>query len=781
MVSRKIIRQKKHKVKRNISARRKRKVSFTKRYQKDSLKIKLPKILGIILILLIVLGGIGTSFSLAMLAKYTKELPDPDAPFEKNQDLTSFIYDRNGNILYKVHGDQNREITKLEDIPLGVIWAFIAAEDVDFYTHHGIDLGGIAKAFMYEAFHYGNPRGGSTITQQTIKNTVLTSERSYNRKLKEIILSLQIEQVYTKDQILQLYLNEIGFGGNTYGIDTAADVYFDKDVKELSLAEGAFLAGLPQAPGLYSPLFAADTSKARDLSFKSQQNVLDQMEEKIDVINGYIRTYYNWDNTENFLTEDMIDAARTQVLAFQSTSIPIEAPHFVFYVEQELQKGNYNNGRPFTLAEIERGGLKITTSLDLDYQHLAEETVKNGVENITKQHGGNNAALVSIDPKTGQILAMVGSADYFGAPYPEGCTLGLSCTFEPNVNVAVALRQPGSSIKPFVYYSGFETGQLYPAYPLVDTAIDFGGGYIPRNNSGTYRNAAVTARVAIRESLNVPAVEAVQIVGVDNFISVLQKFGYTSFTNPQNFGPSIGLGAGEVSLIEHTNAFGVFANQGNYHPLSPILKIEDKNGNILYDYSIDESRVAQKVADERAVYLINDVTKYYHYKPSKLGYEFSGKTGTTDNNTNNYYMGWSTEIVTGVWVGNNDNSRMNRSAYGYSTARYLWMNYTEKILDKITPTSFPVPGGIVRATVCADNGMISRGGCSTVTDLFIQNKLPPIDNASQGTRACQYVSTNVAGEDETPVYEKKYVCNNTWSRYIVAPKPEWQVYWDNVL
>lgn len=718
-------------------------------------------------------------FVLSIIAKQTKDIPNPHEPFERNQDLTSYIYDRNGKVLYKIHGDQNREITKINDIPLHVVWAFIAAEDIDFYTHNGIDMGGIGKALIYELFKEGQPRGGSTITQQMIKNTVLTSERSYERKFKEIVLSLQVEQTYEKNEVLQLYLNEIGFGGNTYGLRTAAKVYFGKEVNKLTLGEASLLAGLPPAPGLYSPLFAADIGRSRELSRESQNRVLNQMRVNIDKINEYARIYNGWDNEQDFLSLEMIDQAQNQKLKFESRAVHIEAPHFVFYVEDELQKGNYNDGKPFTLAEIERGGLQVTTSLDLDLQQTAENIVKDGVQSYVKPHGGNNASLVTIDPKTGQILAMVGSADYFGDKYPEKCTLGLDCKFEPNVNVSVALRQPGSSIKPLVYHAGFENGKLYPAYPLVDTQIDFGGGYVPRNNSGTFRNSPITVRQAIRESLNVPAVEAVEIIGVENFIKKLNKFGYTSFDDPANFGPSIGLGAGEVTLLEHTNAFAVFSQNGVRHPLSPILKIEDKDGNILYDVTKDKSREGKRVADERSVFLINDVAKYYHYVPSKPGYEFAGKTGTSDNNTNTYYMGWSPEIVTGVWVGNNDNSRMYKSAYGYTTARYIWMDFTEKILDKIKPAVFHRPDGIITATVCNDNGLLSTGGCTTVSDLFIADKLPATDNATYYTDTCRYEEVEV-GKGKDKKTEKKYICSNTVRRYIVAPKPEWQEYWDRV-
>ncbi len=739
---------------------------------KNTLKSKLKKVIGVFAGIVFVFVFIGTIFALSVVAKYSAELPNPDEPFERGQDLTSYVYDRNGKELYKIHGDENRDIVQIEDVPLEAQWAFLAAEDVDFYTHKGVDMGGLIKAGMYEVFKIGEPRGGSTITQQMIKNTVLTTERTYERKIKEIILSLRIEQKYEKQEVLQLYLNEIGFGGNTYGVKTAASIYFGKDIKDLTLAEAALLAGLPRAPGIYSPLFASDVDLARELAITRQNYVLDQMLAKKDTINAYVRKHNGWDSEEDFITEEKIQEARDQEIIYQSSRIDIEAPHFVFYVEDELQKGNYNNGQPFTLSEIERGGLKITTSLDLDMQNIAEDSVKSGVEDLAKGYGANNAALVTIDPKTGQILAMVGSANYFAEQSPEGCTLGADCKFEPKVNVAVALRQPGSSLKPLVYYSGFESGQLYPASVLPDIPITFSNGYEPKNNEGGFMGV-MTLRKALRLSRNIPAVEAIEIVGVTNFINSLEKFGYTTFTSPENYGAALALGAGDVKLVEHTNAFGVFASGGVYHSLSPILKIEDREGNVIYDYEQDESRQGVRVADERACYLVNDVSKNYHVTPP-AGYEFAGKTGTSDDNRNVYYMGYSTEFVTGVWAGNNDNSRMTTAAYGYSVARPIWIDYTNKVIGRFTPTTFPRPGGIVTASVCNDSGLLANEHCEAISDLFIQDKLPPEEDSTEVFRVCTDQPDRLAREiDEQLGYavDKVY-------RYIKAPKEEWQQYWD---
>lgn len=753
---------------------------------KNNLKGKVKKVLGVFAGIAFIGIFIGVIFVMSVVGKYSNELPNPDEPFERGQDLTSYVYDRNGKELYKIHGDENREIVQIEEVPLEVQWAFLAAEDIDFYKHKGVDMGGIVKAGMYEVFKVGSPRGGSTITQQMIKNTVLTTERTYERKIKEIILSLRIEQKYDKKEVLQLYLNEIGFGGNTYGIKTAARVYFGKEVKDLTLGEAALLAGLPQAPGLYSPLFAADVNSAMDLSEGRRNYVLDQMQQKMDTINSYARQYNDYEGEEEFLTDEKILQAREQKLVYKSSDINIEAPHFVFYVEDELQKGAYNNGKPFTLAEIERGGLRITTSLDLDMQHMAEETIQqyrfgnrpwyyNNPFNTTMDYyGANNAALVTIDPKSGQVLAMVGSANYWDEPKPEGCTLGLDCKFEPKVNVAVSPRQPGSSIKPMVYYTGFESGQLYPSFPFLDADIPFANGYDPKNNSGKYYNSIVTLRRALEESLNIPAVEAIEIIGVTNFLNTLEKLGYSTFSSPENYGDAIALGAGDVKLLEHTNAYGVFAAGGVYHKPSPILKIKDKEGNVLYEYEKDESRKGVRVADEKATYLINDVAKNYHYNPP-AGWDTAGKTGTTDNNKNVWYMGYTTEFVTGVWVGNNDNSQMTRGAYGLTIPNPIWQTYTEKIMGRFTPTKFQRPGGIVSASTCIDSGLLANDDCKAITDLFIQDKMPEKDSAKVETyRVCTDQKNRLARE----IDEQLGKAMDLKVRYIEAPKPEWQKVWD---
>ncbi len=759
-----------------MRSKRGRKSWSRKSRGKKDLKSKVRRVLGIFAGIIFVMIFLGVVFALSIVAKYSAELPNPEEPFERGQAQTSYVVDRNGKELYKIHGDQNREIASIDDVPPEVQWAFLAAEDVDFYTHKGVDLGGFVRAGMYEIFKVGSPSGGSTITQQMIKNTVLTNERTYERKIKEIILSLRIEQQYEKKQVLQLYINEIPFGGNTYGIKTAARVYFGKDVKKLTLGEGALLAGLPQSPGLYSPLFASDIKQARELAKVRQNYVLDQLLEKKDTINSYARKHNDLGEDEELITEEIIEKARKQKLKYKSKKVNIDAPHFVFYVEDALQKGKYNDGQPFTLNEIERGGLKITTSLDLDLQRIAEQSLKEGVEGIGKQYGGNNGALVTIDPKTGQILAMVGSKDYFGNQEPKGCTLGKDCKYEPKVNVAISLRQPGSSLKPMVYYTGFEEGELYPASFLPDIPITFDGNYKPKNSGGGFEGA-MTLRTALKRSRNIPAVEGLEIVGVPDFLKSLEKFGYTTFTDPQNYGAALALGAGDVKLVEHTNGYGVLARQGMHHPISPVLKIEDSEGNVIYDYKKDESRKGVRVASEQATYLINDILKNYQVTPPPSGYEFAGKTGTSDDNKNVYYMGYSPEVVTGVWVGNNDNTRMASNAYGFTVARPIWIDYMYKIAGRFSPAKFERPGNIVTKSVCSDSGLLATDKCSPISDLFIADKLPKKDKSHKVYRVCKDQPNRLA----RPIDEELGYAKDKVYRYVKAPKKEWQPFWDRAL
>lgn len=747
---------------------------------KQSTNKKVKKILGISAMVVFVLMIIGTVSVLALVAQYSSELPNPDEPFVKDQEQTSIIYDRDGNELYQFFGDQNREIVQIEDVPLHVRWAFLAAEDVDFYDHKGIDQIAIIRCGIENLASQGvEGCGGSTITQQMIKNTVLTNERSYERKIKEIILSLRIEQEYTKDEILQLYLNEIGFGGNVYGIKTAARVYFGKDIKDLTLAEAALLAGLPQAPGTNSPLFASDLEYAREKSVERQEYVLGQMEAKIDKINNEV-------GDENFLTSEMIDDARSQELVYKRGNIDIKAPHFVFYVREELKAKGFNNGEPFTENDLRRGGLRITTTLNYDMQQVAEDVVDARVDANVAEFGVYNSALVAIDPNNGDVLTMVGSKNYDSDPFPEGCTLGVDCKFEPDVNVALSYRQPGSSLKPMSYYKGFEQGVITPASFLPDIPITFAGGYEPKNAGDTFYGVGggSDARKMLLESRNIPAVQTVELIGVDSFLQTLEEFGYAPLDRSQ-FGPSAVLGARQVTLLEHTAGYGVFATGGMLYPTNPILKIEDQNGNVLYEKEKDSDTEGKRVADEGAAYLINDIlgdksfTDGPYAKKFVGDYNLAGKTGTTDSSEDGWYVGYDPNIVVGVWSGNNDHSGpATPSAYGAYTSLPTWYDFMNSQVWQYEVKQFHRPAGIVNATVCSDSGLIANDKCgATKSEIFIQSKLPPEDNWSEEYEVCKDQKDHLARDiDRSVGLAEKIVI-----RRLKMAKEEWQPYLDKAL
>ncbi|MFH1173143.1 MAG: transglycosylase domain-containing protein, partial [bacterium] len=433
-------------------------------------------------VLLILVGGI---FTAALFAWTSRDLPDPNRLVDRSVAQSTKIYDRTGqNILYDIHDQYQRTMIELSDMPDYTKWAFIATEDKGFYKHKGLSPKHIIKATFLYAFqkiglYRGLVPGGSTLTQQFVKNAVLTKEKTIVRKLKEWIISYKIEKKFTKDEILKMYFNEIPFGSTAYGIEAASNTYFGKSAKNLTLGESAILAAMIKAPTYYSP-------------FGNHQEEL--MNRQKFVLNGMVK--------ENYITEDEANAAKAETMTFKQSLNNITAPHFVMYV-RELLTEKYGE------AEIEQGGYKIYTTLDIDKQKIAEETITAKAERNKTDFNSNNAALISLDPKTGQILAMVGSKDYFGKSEPEGCTPGLNCQFEPNVNVTLRQRQPGSSFKPIVYSAAFRQGYT-PETILFDVVTKFkteiGKDYEPHNYDQS-EHGPVTIRTALAGSLNIPAVK----------------------------------------------------------------------------------------------------------------------------------------------------------------------------------------------------------------------------------------------------------------------------------
>ncbi|MFC1687677.1 transglycosylase domain-containing protein, partial [Patescibacteria group bacterium] len=614
----------------------------------------------IILILLIGIGMVGT------FAWFSRDLPNPDKVIDRSLAQSTKIYARDGTtLLYEVHGDIKRTVINLEDIPEHAKWATIVVEDKHFFSHSGAiscssseiypSFTGIVKAICHEAFgSLGGicpQRGGSTITQQFVKNAILTNEKSYTRKIRELILAYQIERKFSKDQILKMYFNEIPYGSSAYGIEAAAQTYLGKSAKDLTIAEGALLAALPQSPTYY---------------FNNQDDWIARQQMIINLLEN-----------EGYISEEEHEIALAEEISIHSIQSNIRAPHFVFYVREYL-------ANRYGEKVIEQGGLKVTTTLDITHQDAAEQAVVNGVER-NESYNASNAALVSIDTKTGQVLAMVGSKDYFDE------------SIDGNVNVVLRERQPGSSFKPIVYVTAFKEGYT-PDTILFDLVTKFKTDlkdYEPKNYDLQERGP-VTIRQALAGSLNIPAVKALYLVGVEDVLDTARDLGYTTLNDPSRYGLALVLGGGEVRLLDHVSAFATLAREGVRHPVTPIMSIEDKDGKTLDEYKDNETRVM----DEKVVRLLNNILSddgaraYVFGSGSKLtlpGRPVAAKTGTTNDYRDAWTIGYTPSLAAGVWVGNNDNSEMRRGAAGSVVAAPIWNEYMRAVLDGTVVETFKNP------------------------------------------------------------------------------------------
>jgi len=628
-------------------------------------------------------------FSLTILAtsilfySLSSELPDPSKLQERQIAQSTKIYDRNEKLLYEVHGDIQRTLVSIDDMPKHLKDAMITTEDRDFYQHIGFNprrfLGAVLNNLLNRDI-YGE--GASTITQQLVKNTMLTSEKTYTRKIKELILSIEIEQRLSKEEILQIYLNEIPFGSTAYGVQAASEIYFDKNVQDLTIAEGAVLAAIIQAPSYYSPY-----GNHTDELSQRHHWILGQMHEL-----GYI-------------DQQQLDEALSEQIQFKRRQENIQAPHFVFYVLEQLEQ-------KYTQKEIEESGLTIITTLDLDKQNKAQEILTRHADANAINFNANNAALVSIDPKTGQILVMVGSRNYWDTDN------------DGNVNVATAKRQPGSSFKPFVYAIGF-MDKWFPGSTLYDLKTDFGGGYAPDNYDKATRGP-VTIRTALQNSLNIPAVKMLALVSLEKTIKIANDMGIESLNDPDRYGLSLVLGGGEVKLLELTNAYATLANKGKYNPVSSILKITDANNNILEEWTEEQKNQNQKeIFPEPVAYLITNVLSdnvartptFGSTSPLQLGDRpVAAKTGTTDEFRDGWTLGYTPSVVTGVWTGNNDNTSMYGET-GVYIAAPIWNEYMHYLLDNTPIEQFDKPDGIVSISVDKYSNQKPVTGSPTNTDL----------------------------------------------------------------
>jgi len=657
----------------------------------------------------VLLAVFGFGVASEMYSYATRDLPPVDEVFSKSVFQSTMIYDRKGRLLYEMFDPQGgrRTLVTLQDIPQSLTDATVSTEDGSFYTNPGVDPVAIVRASFEDAVHRQVVSGASTITQQLVRNVLMTpaerQSQSLSRKIEEAILAFRVSQSYSKDEILQRYLNEIWYGNLAYGVEAASETYFNKPVQQLSLAESALIAGLPQGPSLYDPYQHPKAAKARQLV------VLQLM-----VKHGYI-------------TQAQADIAAAEPLHYHAAPTVFEAPHFVMYVRSLLEDR-------YTRQQLYEGGLRVYTSLDLDEQHQAETIVANRLATI-KADNANNAAVVVLDPKTGEILAMVGSANFDDD------------AIQGQINMALTARQPGSTLKPFNYLYAFEHRLATPTTILMDSPVKYSMGaglppYEPHDADLQFRGP-VTVRRALANSLNVPAVEMLNLEGIPELLQTLHLFGITTLLQPPGYyGLSLTLGSGPVRLLDLTFAYATLANGGvqvgepvtNPQPgqsaLEPvaILKVTDAKGKVLYNY---HPPTGIRQASPQATWLITDILAddaaraetFGAHSYLELDRPAAVKTGTTEQFQDSWTMGYTPQLVVGVWVGNANDQPM-KNVFGARGAGLIWHEFMETALKGQPVLQFNRPSGLVRASVDAETGLRPVPGRPSITDWFIAGTLP---------------------------------------------------------
>lgn len=617
-----------------------------------------------------------------------KGLPSPKELDARVPQVSTKIYDRNGNLLYKIYKDQNRSIVSLTQIPIQVRLATLAAEDAEFYSHPGFSVKGIFRAVIQD-LQTGSIQGGSTITQQLVKNTLLTPEKTITRKIKELILSVEVEANYTKDQILEMYLNEVSYGGTAYGIESASESYFGKSVENIDLAEAALLAGLPKSPTAYSPF-----GPTPELALERQKEILHLMQ------------------VNRFITAEQEQAAANEKLTFITNKTKMKAPHFVMYIRQ-LLVDKYGEDM------VEKGGLEVTTSLDLPIQETAENVVQTEVEKLRGLNVGNGAALV-VNPQTGEILAMVGSKNYF------------DITKDGNVNVTTSLRQPGSSIK-VVNYAYALTNGYTPATIIDDSKITYVTAgttpYSPVNYDGQFKGR-IPLRNALAQSRNIPAVKVLASYGVAKMIEQGQKMGITTWADPSNYGLSLTLGGGAVTALDLSKVYATIANYGKRPELLPILSVKDYKGRILEK----NTPITTEIVDPRVAFILTDILKDNAARAPEFGFnsylviknhpEVAVKTGTSNNLRDNWAAGYNQNYLVVTWVGNNDNSPMSHVASGVTGASPIWNKIMSAILSNVPSIDWKAPEGVSRVNICVITGTLPCNNCPTKQEWFLDETKP---------------------------------------------------------
>lgn len=650
------------------SSSRKKSRSTQKNWRKKSLgeknknKKKLKPAGKKLFLLVAFLFLFGASSITAIFAWINHNLPQPDKLFQREVAQSTKIYDRTGKVtLYEIFADQKRTLINLADIPQHMIWATIVVEDQEFFKHPGFDLKAILRSILVDLIQGNKAQGGSTLTQQFVKNAFLTSEKTYIRKIKELLLAYQIEKKFSKQEILQMYFNEIPYGSNAYGVEAASQIYFNKSARNLTLDESALLAALTKATTYYSPYG-------------------NQKEQLIQRRNHILKTMA----AEGYITQEISERAQeidtlSKIAVRQENII---APHFVMYVRQKLIE-------KYGQRQVEQGGLKVITTLDVTEQRLAEKAINEHAQKNQENFNASNAALISIDALKGEILSWVGSKDFFDQE------------IDGQVDIITSSRQPGSSFKPVVYAAAFEKG-LTPETIIFDVETNFGlfgnKDYIPQNYNQKYYGP-VSIRQALAGSLNIPAVKTLYLTGIQEVVNLAQKMGYTTLIEPAHYGLSLALGSAEIKLLEHASAFGVFAREGKKIPTTYVLQVKDNKGKILEENNTQYPE-SQQVLPVQVARQINSILSDNQARSFVFGennsltlpnHPVAAKTGTTNNALDAWIIGYTPSRITGVWVGNNNNQAMKGKADGSTLAGPIWNQYMRAVLQNTPPQKFIEP------------------------------------------------------------------------------------------
>lgn len=695
-----------------------------KRLLRRALKVVL--ILGV---LGIIFGAIGTALAFSWVSKDLASIEDFDQRVIKD---STKIYARDGETLLYQVGDNRRKQTAISDIDIEIQQATIALEDRRFYEHGGFDPIGLLRAVL-KFRGLETAQGASTLTQQVVGNTILTRERHLTRKMKELILSIRLEQKYTKDEILGLYLNEVYYGANYQGVEVAAEELLGKSSKDVTLSEAAILASLPKNP------------------IKMLQNP-DRLKERRDYALDVMVEMGN-------INKEQAEAAKAEEIKLNKPVEEIKAAHFVFFILEDL-KEKYGS---LSLGEE---GLKVITTLDWDKQQKAEEAIAKGIPQIEK-YGGDNAALVSLDSKTGQILAMVGSRGYHDEEH------------DGNVNISIRLNQPGSSLKPLIYLLGFSRGYI-PETRVYDVETDFPtatGNYHPQNFDGN-EHGLMTLRTALNQSYNIPAVKMLYLVGVDKLIKTAEDFGYTTFKGREkDLGLSMALGGADVTLLEHTAAYATFSREGEYHKPAAILRIENRHGDVIDAYK-DESR---QVFDKDHVKILNSVLSDSAARGTVFrglnlnGRPVAAKTGTSNGFRDAWAMGYTPSVTTGIWTGRNDNAEMKYLGDGIVIAAPIFKTYMDSVLAGTPVENFPsVPYKAANETLAGNLETTVNYKVDKITGEVIPTECVDTYNPEyiaekefkEAHTILHYIDKNDPKKAEPPADPKKDPMYTTWEEAV---------------